>query len=65
MISKQALEEFKEVWRKEFGTEISNEFAMEQAVNLLTMFNAIYRPVKKEWMDEYESKHGKDKSLPA
>jgi hypothetical protein len=57
MLSTQALQEFKEIWRLEFGEEISNDFAIEEAVNLLTMFNAIYRPIKEEWLSEnYERK---------
>jgi hypothetical protein len=56
MISKEALEEFKQIWREEKGEEISDEFAMEEATNLLTLYNAIYRPIKKEWMEDYEAR---------
>jgi hypothetical protein len=31
---------------------------MEEAVSLLTMFNAIYRPIKKEWLEDYEIRKG-------
>ena len=54
MISKEALEEFKKIWREEQGAEISDEEAMEEAVSLLTMFNAIYRPIKKKWFENCE-----------
>lgn len=54
MISKKALEEFKQVWKKEFNEEISDEKAMEEAINLLTLMNVIYRPAKKEWVEELE-----------
>ncbi len=47
MLSNQALQEFKELWKKERGEDISDEFAMEQAVNLLTIFDAIYRPINR------------------
>lgn len=58
MLSQQALQEFKEIWKLEFGEELSSDFAIEEAVNLLTMFNAVYRPIKKEWLPEinYERK---------
>lgn len=58
MLSTQALQEFKEIWKLEFGEELSNDFAIEEAVNLLTMFNAVYRPIKEEWLSEinYERK---------
>ncbi|MBU1102758.1 hypothetical protein KJ853_03850 [Patescibacteria group bacterium] len=50
MLSKEALEEFKKIWKEEKNEEISDDFAMNEAVNLLTLFNAIYRPIKKEWL---------------
>lgn len=58
MLSKQALDEFKAIWKAEFGEDIPDDIATEEAINLLTMFNAIYRPIKKEWVDEYEKKQG-------
>ncbi len=54
MISDVALREFQEIWREEIGTEISDEKAMEEATQLLTLFDAIYRPIKKEWVKEYD-----------
>lgn len=54
MISDAALNEFREIWRKEIGTEISDEQAMEEATQLLTLFDAIYRPIKKEWAKQYD-----------
>lgn len=56
MLTKEAIEEFKQIWREQFGEEISDEKAAEEGVNLLTMFDAIYRPIKKEWIDELENK---------
>lgn len=57
MLSKKALDEFKQIWREEKGEEVSDELAVEEAINLLTLFNAVYRPVKKEWVEEYEKNH--------
>lgn len=54
MISDAALNEFQEIWRDEIGTEISDEQAMEEATQLLTLFDAIYRPIKKEWARQYD-----------
>ena len=47
MISSLALQEFKKIWLEEFGEEISDEKAAELGINLLTLFDAIYRPVPK------------------
>lgn len=55
MISANALREFKEIWHSQFGTDISDDVAVEEAVNLLAMFDAIYRPLKQEDVDEYEN----------
>ena len=52
MLSDKALEEFKEIWFKQYGEEISDERAVELGINLLNLFDHIYRPVPKEWMDE-------------
>lgn len=46
MLSPQALQEFKEIWKQEYGEDISDDFAVEQAINLLTLIDAIYQPVK-------------------
>jgi hypothetical protein len=63
MISKQALEEFKEIWRKENpGQDIDDATAMDQAVALLTLMDTVYRPVKKEWLEKYKRKVVKENS---
>lgn len=55
MISKQALEEYKEIWRQEnLGQDIDDKTAMDQAVALLTLMNTVYKPVKKEWLEKYK-----------
>lgn len=59
MISDKALQEFKEIWKEEIGTEISDEAAMEEATQLLTLFDAIYKPIKKSWADEYDNAKSK------
>ena len=57
MLSKKALDEFKEIWRKQFGEEISDQKALEEGTSLITLFNAVYRPIKKSWLnDEREKK---------
>ena len=48
MLSTTALQEFKEIWRQEYGDDISDDFAVEQAISLLTLFDSIYQPIKTE-----------------
>ena len=50
MISETALQEFKKIWLEEFGEEISDEKATELGINLLTLFDKIYRQVPKSWL---------------
>lgn len=65
MLSKEALEEFKAIWRKQFGEDISDEKATEEGINLLTMMNVIYRPIKKQWAEDYDAgKHRHEKKEP-
>jgi hypothetical protein len=59
MLSPQALQNFKEIWERENGETISDDFALEQAINLLTIFDVTHRPIKKEW--EEGEKYGKQK----
>jgi len=54
MLSEAALKEFKQLYLEEFGEEIDDAKATELAINLLTLFDHIYRPLKKEWLSEEE-----------
>ena len=44
-LGKEAIEEFKEIYRKEFGGEISDEEAYEMGLRLINLFKLIYRPI--------------------
>jgi hypothetical protein len=52
MLSKESLQQFKDIYRQEFGVELSDAAATELAVSLLTFFNHIYRPVQRAWLGE-------------
>ena len=57
MISDQALQEFKMIWRNETGQEIADKEALDAAVALLHLFDVIYRPIPKAWSDEFKNQH--------
>jgi hypothetical protein len=59
MISETALREFKELWSEEFSEEISDEQATELGINLLTIFDKVYRPVKKDWLQAVSEERDK------
>ena len=44
-LSKKAIEEFEEIWRKEIGTEIPDEEVQALAQDLLSLFKLICRPL--------------------
>lgn len=48
MVSATALKEFREIYAEEIG-EISEEQAMVEAANLLSLFDVVYRPIQKGW----------------
>jgi len=56
MISKEALEKFKAIYRKKTGKDISDQDALESATKLLTLVDLIYRPIKKEDLEMLEER---------
>ena len=49
-ISNHAILEYQEIYKKEFGEEISLVEAKEQGMKLLRLFDIIFRPIKKGWL---------------
>lgn len=48
MISEKALKEFKEIYKEEFGEDISDEEAIDLGTRLINLFKVIYRPIPKD-----------------
>lgn len=44
-ISDQAVLEYQQIYKKEFGIDITLEEALEQGMELLRLFNIIYKPI--------------------
>jgi hypothetical protein len=53
MLSKQAVDEFKQLYKKEYGEELNDFVASEAANRLVRMFEIIYKPIPKEWEEKY------------
>lgn len=53
MLSREAIDEFKGIYRQEYGQELPDTEAVKMATEFITFFKAIYRPIPK---DEYENK---------
>jgi len=45
MLPKEAIEEYKKIYKKEFGVELSNEDASFRANNLVNLYRAVYSKV--------------------
>jgi hypothetical protein len=56
-LSKEEIEEFKDIYAKEFGKRISDEKARELGENLVALFRIIYRPIPEEWREEWNRNH--------
>jgi hypothetical protein len=52
-ISKEAVEEFKKIFKKEYNKELTDEEAYESASNLLGFYDALYQIHKKEVQRKY------------
>jgi hypothetical protein len=42
-LSKEAIEEFKKIWKKEFKEDISDQKAYEEETRLINLFKAVYK----------------------
>ena len=42
MIPKEAVEEFKKIYKKKFKVDLSNKEALRRATNLLNLYKAVY-----------------------
>lgn len=47
-LSKKAIEEFKDIYYREFGRIISDDEAQEMGQNLLSLFKIIYRLIPED-----------------
>jgi hypothetical protein len=56
VISNEELEEFKAIYKKRFGTELSNQDALEKATRLLTLMKIVYKPMTREEYDAVQKR---------
>jgi len=59
-LSKEAIEEFKDIYREEFKEEISDAEAQEMGESLLSLFKAICRPIPKGDTRDLADENDKD-----
>ncbi|OGK50778.1 hypothetical protein A3A55_04510 [Candidatus Roizmanbacteria bacterium RIFCSPLOWO2_01_FULL_40_14] len=49
-LSKKAIGEYKAIYKKQFGKDITDAEAEEQGMRLLRLFQIIYKPIPKSWV---------------
>ncbi len=54
MISEEALEEFKKIYKKRFSEHLSDQAALEKATKLLDLVKAVYQPMTQEEYDKVQ-----------
>lgn len=59
LLPREAILEYQEIYKKEFGQEISYDDAREQGTKLLRLFGLIYRPIPKSWLVQPQNKNNK------
>lgn len=55
MISNKALSEYQKLCEEENGHSPPNAEAMAQATALLSLFSAVFKPIKKVWLSEHQN----------
>lgn len=56
MISKEAIEEFKYLYKKQYGEELSDYVASEAANRLVHIVGLVYKPISKEDAEKLEER---------
>ncbi len=59
MISKESLEKFKELYKKEFGEDLSDRVALDKATRLLNLYRAVYMPIVESEINKTSKKDKK------
>jgi len=52
-LSKKALDEFKAIYKAEYGVELSDGEALDKGIRLLRLFKAVYKPIKSTTQNKY------------
>lgn len=58
LLPKEAIEEFKQIYRQEFGIDLSDEEAVRQANNLVAFYGAVLEEDQSEAITKSKYKNG-------
>jgi len=64
MLSKEAVDEFKKLYKEHYGEELNDFVASEAANRLIRMMDIVYRPIPKAWEGEYNRIKKEQEAIP-
>ena len=64
MLSTQAIEKYKEIYKAEFGVDLTIEEAAEQAQRFLNLARIVMQPMPKHMEGRYKEIHKEQEEIP-
>lgn len=64
MLSKEAIEEFKKLYKDHYGEELNDFVASEVANRLVRMVELVYKPIPKAWEEDYNRIKKEQEAVP-
>ncbi|MBI4991779.1 MAG: hypothetical protein HZB99_00995 [Candidatus Harrisonbacteria bacterium] len=64
MLSEEAIDEFKKLYKEHYGEELNDFVASEAANRFIRMMDVIYRPIPKAWEGEYNKIKAEQDAIP-
>jgi len=64
MLSKEAIDEFKKLYKEHYGEELNDFVASEAANRLVRMVELVYKPIPKAWEDKYNEIKKEQEAVP-
>lgn len=64
MLSKEAVDEFKKLYKEQYGEELNDFVASEAANRLVRMVDIVYKPIPKAWEGEYNRIKKEQEAVP-
>lgn len=63
-LSKEAIDEFKKLYKEHYGEDLNDFVATEAANRLVRMVELVYKPIPKEWEDKYNEIKKETEAVP-
>lgn len=64
MLPKEAVEEFKELYKEKYGEELNDFVATEAANRLVRMVELVYKPIPKDWKEQHDKINAEQEVVP-